>query len=213
MKIDGRSFGRVDLDRLPGHPGAIRMSQPIRNLEDLDRAAAAGRASLYPSRLKILIGSASCGMALGAREVEAAAIEAVRRAGARRRGLPHRLHRLLRQEPLLDLMLPNGPRVSYGQHDGRKDPPAVEGLRGRKSAPAVGPGPLQQRRASLDRRGPPISRRPARPRQRARVVHARFLPPAEESHSAELRLDRSADAGRGHRPRRLSRGHSGDRRK
>ena len=56
------------------------MSGPIRTHDDLDRLAALG-ATLYPERLKILVGSASCGIAAGAREVEAAAIEAVKRLG------------------------------------------------------------------------------------------------------------------------------------
>ena len=90
------------------------MSQPIRNIEDLNRTAARGRASLYPSRLKILIGSASCGVALGAREVEAAATEAVREleldAVVCRTGCIG----FCAKEPLVDLMLPNGPRLSYG---------------------------------------------------------------------------------------------------
>ena len=50
------------------------MSQPIRTQDDLDRIGAIGEATLYPNRLKIMIGSASCGLAAGAAEVEAAAI-------------------------------------------------------------------------------------------------------------------------------------------
>ena len=38
------------------------MSRPIRNAADLDGAEAAGLATLYPDRLKILVGSASCGV-------------------------------------------------------------------------------------------------------------------------------------------------------
>jgi len=91
------------------------MTQPICNIDDLNRTAARGRASLYPSRLKILIGSASCGVALGAREVEAAANEAVRElkldAVVCRTGCIG----FCAKEPLVDLMLPNGPRVSYGR--------------------------------------------------------------------------------------------------
>ena len=81
MKIDGRSFGRVNIDRVPGDVGAIRMSVPIRNSADLDQARAAGKATLHPQRLKILVGSASCGVAVGAREVEAAARRAVEELG------------------------------------------------------------------------------------------------------------------------------------
>ena len=53
------------------------MSRTIRNAGDLDLAAAAGMAALFPKRLKIIIGSASCGVAMGARAVEEAAIKAV----------------------------------------------------------------------------------------------------------------------------------------
>lgn len=90
------------------------MNQPIRSRDDLDRACALGTSSLYPDRLKILIGSASCGIAAGARDVEAAAIEAVGElhldATVSRTGCIG----FCQREPLLDLMLPNGPRVSYG---------------------------------------------------------------------------------------------------
>jgi len=90
------------------------MNRPIRNAFDLDDAKAAGLATLYPGRLKILIGSASCGIAVGARAVEAAARHAVEELG-----LDAVLARtgcigFCAREPLLDLVLPNGPRVSYG---------------------------------------------------------------------------------------------------
>jgi NADH:ubiquinone oxidoreductase subunit F (NADH-binding)/(2Fe-2S) ferredoxin len=89
------------------------MSRPLRNIADLDEAAAAGRATLYPKRLKILVGSASCGVAVGARVVEAAVVRAVKElkldAVVARTGCIGFCSR----EPLLDLMLPNGPRISY----------------------------------------------------------------------------------------------------
>ncbi len=53
------------------------MSTALRNAADLDRVRAAGEARLHPQRLKIVVGSASCGVAVGAREVEAAARRAV----------------------------------------------------------------------------------------------------------------------------------------
>ena len=57
------------------------MSALIRNSADLDRAGAAGKATLHPQRLKVLVGSASCGVAVGAREIESAARDAVRELG------------------------------------------------------------------------------------------------------------------------------------
>jgi NADH:ubiquinone oxidoreductase subunit F (NADH-binding)/(2Fe-2S) ferredoxin len=91
------------------------MSRPICSLDDLNKAAASGRAALYPRRLKILVGSASCGIALGAREVEAAAVEAVQELALDAVVCRTGCIGLCAREPLLDLMLANGPRVSYGE--------------------------------------------------------------------------------------------------
>ena len=89
------------------------MNRPIRNVADLDQAEAAGLATLYPNRLKILVGSASCGVAMGARAVEDAARRAVEQlkldAVVCRTGCIGFCGR----EPLLDLVIPGGPRVSY----------------------------------------------------------------------------------------------------
>jgi len=89
------------------------MSGPVRTQEDLDRLGAAGKERLYPGRLKILVGSASCGIAAGAREVEAAAIKAVEElkldAVVARTGCIG----FCQREPLVDLLLSDGPRVSY----------------------------------------------------------------------------------------------------
>jgi len=89
------------------------MSRRIRSLADLQAAAAAGRATLYPSRLKILVGSASCGVAVGARAVEAAARRAVDQLGLDAAVCRTGCIGFCAKEPLLDLVLPNGPRVSY----------------------------------------------------------------------------------------------------
>jgi NADH:ubiquinone oxidoreductase subunit F (NADH-binding)/(2Fe-2S) ferredoxin len=89
------------------------MSRRIGSLADLQRAAAAGQATLYPNRLKILVGSASCGVAVGAREVEAAARRAVEELGLDAVVCRTGCIGFCAKEPLLDLVLPNGPRVSY----------------------------------------------------------------------------------------------------
>jgi NADH:ubiquinone oxidoreductase subunit F (NADH-binding)/(2Fe-2S) ferredoxin len=89
------------------------MSQAIRNAEDLQRVAASGLATLYPERLKILVGSASCGVAMGAREVEAAAVQAVEQLGLDAVVCRTGCIGFCSREPLLDLMLPHGPRLSY----------------------------------------------------------------------------------------------------
>jgi NADH:ubiquinone oxidoreductase subunit F (NADH-binding)/(2Fe-2S) ferredoxin len=96
------------------------MSRTMHNSADLDLAAQAGLDSLRPNRLKILIGSASCGIAMGARAVEAAAIRAVEElkldAVVCRTGCIG----FCAREPLLDLVLPGNSthgahlRISYG---------------------------------------------------------------------------------------------------
>ena len=90
------------------------MNAPIRTENDLDQVGAIGTSTLYPDRLKILIGSASCGVAAGAREVEAAAVQTVEQlqldATVSRTGCIG----FCQREPIVDLVLPDGPRVSYG---------------------------------------------------------------------------------------------------
>jgi len=90
------------------------MSQPIRTEDDLKRLGQIGAAMLYPKRLKILIGSASCGIAAGARDVEAAATEAVEQLGLDATVSRTGCIGFCQREPLVDLVLPDGPRLSYG---------------------------------------------------------------------------------------------------
>ena len=90
------------------------MNQPIRTGEDLKGVEAAGLTTLYPNRLKIVIGSASCGLAVGAGAVESAAIAAVEELGLDAVVTRTGCIGFCSQEPLLDLVVPNGPRVSYG---------------------------------------------------------------------------------------------------
>jgi NADH:ubiquinone oxidoreductase subunit F (NADH-binding)/(2Fe-2S) ferredoxin len=90
------------------------MSNTVKSSADLDRLAQAGSATLYPKGLKILVGSATCGLAMGAAKVEEAAIATVKKfkadAAVKRTGCIG----FCSQEPLLDLVLPGGPRVSFG---------------------------------------------------------------------------------------------------
>jgi len=89
------------------------MTGPIRTEENLNALGTTGLASLYPDRLKILIGSASCGIAAGAREVETAVTESIKSLGLDAVVSRTGCIGFCQREPLLDLMLPDGPRVSY----------------------------------------------------------------------------------------------------
>ena len=89
------------------------MTTVLRTQADLDRAAALGRETLYPARLKILVGSASCGLAAGAQAVEEAALETVTRLGLAAVVARTGCIGFCQREPLVDLLLPNGPRITY----------------------------------------------------------------------------------------------------
>ena len=90
------------------------MNRTIRNTGDLDLAASVGMATLFPNRLKIIVGSASCGIAMGARAVEEAAIRAVNDLGLDAVVCRTGCIGFCAKEPLVDLLLPNRLRLSYG---------------------------------------------------------------------------------------------------
>ena len=87
----------------------------ILSATDLDILRMAGRASLYPERLKISVGMATCGLAAGADEVYEALQKRIEQ-----RGLEALLTKTgcigyCQQEPLVDVRLPGGGRVVYTQ--------------------------------------------------------------------------------------------------
>jgi len=96
------------------------MSRLIRTIEDLDRISKEGLKKLYPEKLKILIGSASCGIAAGAAAVEDEALKAVEElditADVGRTGCIG----FCIKEPIVDLIIPEGPRISFGNMTAKK---------------------------------------------------------------------------------------------
>src|SRR5512133_174852 len=92
-----------------------KTQQKIRTLDDLNAVVERGKAFLYPSRPKILVGMATCGQAAGANEV-LEAIQAVVKAEK----LPFIVAETgcigwCSQEPLVDVYVPGHPRVTYGR--------------------------------------------------------------------------------------------------
>ena len=91
------------------------ISTPLGSLEDLAAAAESGRARLYPQRIKIIVGTATCGLAAGAGEV----LDAVRELVDKEQ-LPYVVSETgcigwCSQEPLLDIWVPGYPRITYGR--------------------------------------------------------------------------------------------------
>jgi NADH:ubiquinone oxidoreductase subunit F (NADH-binding)/Pyruvate/2-oxoacid:ferredoxin oxidoreductase delta subunit/(2Fe-2S) ferredoxin len=82
------------------------------NLIDLQKA---GRKSLFPDRIKLAVGSASCGLAAGAEAVLEALHTQVQQAGLDAQVAKTGCIGLCYQEPLVDIFIPGKGRFIYGQ--------------------------------------------------------------------------------------------------
>jgi (2Fe-2S) ferredoxin len=92
----------------------------IANRAELEEAGKQGRTSLYPSKTKLAVGTATCGIASGAEAVFRALSEE-----SRSRGLDALVVRtgcigFCQQEPLVDVLEPGKPRITYGQMTAKK---------------------------------------------------------------------------------------------
>ncbi len=88
----------------------------IRNLEDLKQAKEAGLAKLYPAaQSKILVGMATCGLTAGARKVFDFFRERARVSNWEGTVEKTGCIGLCYEEPLVDLVLPGKPRLTYRQ--------------------------------------------------------------------------------------------------
>jgi NADH-quinone oxidoreductase subunit F len=95
---------------------------------DLERAAARGVATLLPNRPKILVGMGTCGLAAGADEVYGAVAEELARQGFDCLLTATGCIGWCSQEPLVDVVLPGRPRLSYGRMEPHKARELVRGL-------------------------------------------------------------------------------------
>ena len=106
--------------------------------KDLDTLAAVGESTLSPRRMKIMIGSASCGISAGARGVEEAAISAVGELGldavVTRTGCVGWCQR----EPMVDILSPGMPRVCYDQMSPQKMRSLLSGYAEKRTLPVSG---------------------------------------------------------------------------
>jgi len=85
----------------------------IRSLEDLIAAKNRGLATLYPHKAKIMVGMASCGIASGSRSVMKALQDEVRRIGFDASISPIGCIGSCYKEPLVDIIRPGQPRLTY----------------------------------------------------------------------------------------------------
>jgi (2Fe-2S) ferredoxin len=87
----------------------------IRSIDDLQTAKEAGLAQIYPDRPKILVGMATCGLAAGAQKV----YDLLRKKAQKEHwdGVMEKTGCIgfCYQEPLVDVILPGSPRVTYAR--------------------------------------------------------------------------------------------------
>ncbi len=100
----------------------------IANPGDLETAGKRGRASLYPSTTRITVGMATCGIASGAEAVRQALCEEVQNRNLDAHVIPTGCIGFCQQEPLVDVLEPGKPRVTYGAVTAEKARQLVAGL-------------------------------------------------------------------------------------
>jgi NADH:ubiquinone oxidoreductase subunit F (NADH-binding)/(2Fe-2S) ferredoxin len=106
--------------------------------KDLDLMAESGNAALSPATMKIMIGSASCGISAGAKSVEEAAIKAVGELGLDAVVTRTGCVGFCQREPLVDIMAPGSPRVCYGEMTAAKMTALLKSFAQDKHLPIAG---------------------------------------------------------------------------
>ncbi|MGQ9629267.1 MAG: NADH-ubiquinone oxidoreductase-F iron-sulfur binding region domain-containing protein [bacterium] len=100
----------------------------IKGLADLDEIRRRGLRSCYPERTKIMVGMATCGMASGAGDVFKVLSE-----GIEKRELDAKLSAtgcigICQEEPLVDIVQPGNPRITYRRMTPKTVDDLLEGL-------------------------------------------------------------------------------------
>jgi len=100
----------------------------VTGLEELDRLAQKGRESLYPSRPKIVVGMSSCGLAAGAGEQYDILKQAITKREADITLARTGCIGYCQREPLVDVILPDRPRVMLAKLKNKDLDNLVEGI-------------------------------------------------------------------------------------
>ena len=101
----------------------------IKTREDLDAVKAEGLARLYPDRMKVMVGSATCGIANGANETTLALINALQNEGLDAVVDTVGCVGFCQQEPLVEVWRPGHPRVLYRNINDKRAPQLVAALK------------------------------------------------------------------------------------
>lgn len=92
----------------------------IRNLEDLDEIKAKGLEALYPEKVKIAVGMATCGVATGSQQVYDKIESILEKSKSDSVLLKTGCLGLCQMEPIVDVFIPGIPRLTYKQMTPKK---------------------------------------------------------------------------------------------
>ncbi len=101
----------------------------VSSIRDLEKLKARGMTTLCPHTIKIMVGMATCGQSMGADAVFETLTNGVKKnkiqAVVKKTGCIGMCH----EEPLVDVLLPGNPRVTYNRMDTKKAAALVDALR------------------------------------------------------------------------------------
>jgi len=104
------------------------MIKKITSLKDLDELREQGLKCLYPEKTKIMVGMATCGLASGAKEVFNTLAQGVKKAGLDAKLTPTGCLGFCQKEPLVDLLRPGWPRITYQEMNKKKTQKFIDNL-------------------------------------------------------------------------------------
>ncbi len=100
----------------------------IKSVEDLETLREEGVRRLYPGRLRVNVGMATCGLATGAENVFTTVQEEAKRFDGKIVVAPTGCLGFCQMEPIVDVALPDGPRIVYHEMTGEKARALMEAL-------------------------------------------------------------------------------------
>ena len=123
----------------------------IRSLQDLKRAKEKGLNSIYPDRIKIAVGAGTCGLTTGAAGVLQEIKKEVKEKSPPTMIAMTGCMGFCQKEPLVDVLRPGWPRITYCEMTAEKARRVVHELSGRQNSAKVDASQSRRRRV-VDRR-------------------------------------------------------------
>ena len=98
----------------------------IRTLQDIKKVKSTGESLLHPDKVKIVVGMATCGLASGAEDVYNAIEEEIKKQSLDAVVRPTGCIGFCQKEPLVDVIIPGMPKITYAEISAKKVPELIE---------------------------------------------------------------------------------------